>query len=50
MAPRQLVAQAIGLCVHIQRDHHHPAGRSLSGIDRISGLDTARRWVLEPVI
>jgi P-type conjugative transfer ATPase TrbB len=50
VAPRQLVAQAIGLCVHIQRDHHHPAGRSLSGIDRIAGLDNAGRWVLEPVI
>jgi type IV secretion system protein TrbB len=50
IAPRQLVAQAIGLCVHIQRDHHHPAGRSLSGIDRIAGLDGAGAWRLEPVL
>ena len=49
VAPRLLVAQAIDLCVHMQRDHHHPAGRSLSGIDRIAGLDGAGRWVLEPV-
>ena len=49
VAPRLLVAQAIDLCVHMQRDHHHPAGRSLSGIDRIAGLDGAGRWVLEAV-
>jgi hypothetical protein len=36
---RQLVAQAVGLCVHLQRDARHPAGRSLSGIDCIAGLD-----------
>jgi type IV secretion system protein VirB11 len=49
VAPRQLVAQAIGLCVHIRRDPQHPAGRSLSGIDRVSGLDAGGGWVLEPV-
>jgi type IV secretion system protein TrbB len=48
-APRQLVAQAVGLCVHMQRDARHPAGRSLSGIDRIVGLDSDGRWQLEPV-
>jgi type IV secretion system protein TrbB len=50
VAPRQLIAQAVGLCVHMQRDPSHPAGRSLSGIDRIAGLDDAGRWLLEPVI
>lgn len=49
VAPRLLVAQAVDICVHIRRDHHHPSGRSLSGIDRIAGLDGAGRWVLEPV-
>jgi P-type conjugative transfer ATPase TrbB len=48
VAPRELVAQAIGLCVHIQRDPSHPAGRSLSGIDRVAGLDKNGRWLLEP--
>lgn len=49
IAPRDLVAQAVGLCVHIQRDPSHPAGRSLSGIDRIVGLDDGKRWQLQPV-
>jgi type IV secretion system protein VirB11 len=49
VAPRQLVAQAIGLCVHIRRDPQHPAGRSLSGIERVVGLDHDGRWRLEPV-
>jgi type IV secretion system protein TrbB len=49
VAPRELVAQAIGMCVHIQRDPAHPAGRSLSGIDRVVGLDSNGRWQLEPV-
>src|SRR5450432_411274 len=37
-APRLLVAQTIDICVHIQRDPRHPAGRSLSGIDRVVGI------------
>ena len=46
-APRNLVAQAIGICVHIRRDPRHPAGRSLSGIDRVMGCDAGGGWRLE---
>lgn len=49
-APKQLVAQAIDLCVHIRRDPGHPAGRSLTGIARVTGLDAEGRWVLEPIL
>jgi type IV secretion system protein VirB11 len=49
VAPRQLIAQAVGLCVHIRRDPQHRAGRSISGIDRILGLDDKGHWRLTPV-
>ncbi len=49
VAPRALVEQGIDICVHIRRDAHHPAGRSLSGIDRIVGRDASGRWLLEAV-
>ena len=49
VAPRTLVAQCIDVCVHIQRDPKHRAGRSLSGIDRIVGVDALGGWVIEPV-
>jgi type IV secretion system protein VirB11 len=47
-APRALVAQTIHLCVHIQRDPLHPAGRRVSGIDRVLGLADDGSWLLEP--
>jgi type IV secretion system protein VirB11 len=46
---RELVAEAVDLCVHIRRDPGHPAGRSLTGIDRVTGLDDNGRWLLEKV-
>jgi P-type conjugative transfer ATPase TrbB len=48
-APRLLVAETVNLCVHIRRDKGHPAGRSISGIDRVLGLGPDGRWLLEPV-
>lgn len=48
-APRALVAQTIHLCVHIQRDKSHPAGRSISGIDRVLGVNADGSWLLEPI-
>jgi type IV secretion system protein VirB11 len=48
-APRALVAQTIDLCVHIRRDRTHPAGRRVSGIDRVVGLADGGQWQLEPV-
>jgi len=48
-APRALVAQTVHLCVHIRRDKSHPAGRSISGIDRVLGLTAAGAWALEPI-
>lgn len=49
VAPYPLVAQSIDLCVHIKRDPGHPAGRSLSGIDRVVGRTPDGKWRLEPV-
>jgi P-type conjugative transfer ATPase TrbB len=49
VAPRLLIAQAVHVCVHIRRDPSHPAGRSLSGIDRVEGVDGEGRWRLVPV-
>lgn len=48
-APRGVVAQTIDVVVHIRRDAAHPAGRSLSGIDQVIGVDENGRWVLEPL-
>ena len=48
-APRALVAQTIGVCVHLVRDRARKAGRRVSGIARVRGLDAAGGWDLEPV-
>ncbi|HEV3191856.1 MAG TPA: P-type conjugative transfer ATPase TrbB [Polyangiaceae bacterium] len=48
-APRALVAQTVQVCVHIQRDKTHPAGRRLSGMDRVLGLNPDGSWKLEPI-
>lgn len=49
-APRELIGEAIDVCVHIQRDPRHPAGRALSGIIAVNGFDKNCAWVLEPFI
>lgn len=46
-APRLLVAQTLNLCVHVRRDPRHPAGRCVSGIDRVTGLGRDGDWRLE---
>lgn len=46
-APRALIAQTLQVCVHIQRDKTHPAGRRVSGVDRVSGLNPDGSWKLE---
>ncbi len=48
-APRALVAQTIHVCAHIRRDSRHPAGRSISGIDRVLGLKPDGSWILQPL-
>jgi type IV secretion system protein VirB11 len=48
-APRPLVAQTIHVAVHIERDPAHPAGRRVSGIDRVVGVEPNGRWILEPI-
>jgi type IV secretion system protein VirB11 len=48
-APRGVVAQTIGVCVHIQRDGAHRAGRRVSGMDRVVGVAPDGRWLLEPI-
>jgi P-type conjugative transfer ATPase TrbB len=48
-APRALVAQTVQVCAHICRDKSHPAGRRLSGLDRVCGLGLDGAWRLEPI-
>jgi type IV secretion system protein VirB11 len=48
-APRALVAQTIGVCVHITRDATCKAGRRVSGMDRVVGIGSDGRWLLEPL-
>ena len=48
-APRQYVAEAINVLVHIRRDPRHPAGRVVSDIDRVEGLASNGRWLLSPL-
>ena len=48
-APRALVAQNIGLCVHIQRDKTHPAGRRVSCLERLLPLVPDGQWTLERI-
>lgn len=49
-APRDYVAEAINVCVHLTLDPRVEARRRLSGIDAVRGYDSAsRRWLLEPL-
>jgi len=49
-APRDFVAEAIDVCVHLTLDLRAPAGRRLSGLDRVHGYNAAeQRWLLEPL-
>lgn len=49
-APRDFVAEAIDVCVHLTLDLRAPAGRRLSGLDAVVGYDAAeQRWLLEPL-
>lgn len=49
-APKELVGEAVDICVHIHRDPRHAAGRTLSGIIAVNGFDKNNAWVLEPFI
>lgn len=46
VAPRNFVADAIDLCIHLSRDATHPAGRRLSGIVKVNGLTASGEWDL----
>ena len=48
-APRPFVADVINLCVHLTKDPKHPAGRRVSGLDRVKGVNADGSWDLEPV-
>ena len=47
--PRRFIADTINVCIHIALDRRHPAGRRLSGVDRVRGVTSDGRWELEPV-
>lgn len=47
--PRRLVAETINVCIHVARDSKHPAGRRLTGVDRVAGLTADGQWKLCPV-
>jgi P-type conjugative transfer ATPase TrbB len=48
--PRLFVAQTINVCIHLTLDRKHPAGRRLTGVDRVCGLTRDGQWHLEPVV
>jgi type IV secretion system protein TrbB len=49
-APHHLVADAVNICVYITKDSRHPAGRRISEIVKVCGIDEASgAWVLEDV-
>jgi type IV secretion system protein VirB11 len=48
-APRSLVAQTVGVCVHLRRDPRHPSGRSVSGIEEVMGVSPSGQWEMKPV-
>jgi type IV secretion system protein VirB11 len=48
-APRLFVAQTINVCIHLTLDRKHPAGRRLTGVDCVCGLNAEGQWRLEPV-
>jgi type IV secretion system protein VirB11 len=48
-APRPFIAQAINVVVHLTKDPRHPAGRRLTGVDRVRGLHPDGAWHLDPV-
>ena len=49
-APKQLVAEAVHVCVHITRDARHPEGRRLNAVDRVCGVAPDGSWALEPLV
>jgi type IV secretion system protein TrbB len=49
-APRDYVAEAVHVCVHLTLDASSRAGRRLSGLDAVRGYDPSRGgWLLEPL-
>jgi type IV secretion system protein VirB11 len=49
-ADRDVVADAINVCVHLQLDRHSPAGRRVSGVQAVQGYDRKqRRWLMGPL-
>lgn len=48
-APRDLVCEAIDICVHIAKDEKCRAGRKISGIVQVDGLDASGGWQLTPL-
>lgn len=46
-APRDLVAEAVDICVFIERNKQHPAGRHVGGIIIVKGIDSSGKWHLE---
>jgi len=48
-APRELIAGAVDFCVHITRDKNHPAGRRVSGMVEVMGIDDRSQWLLHSI-
>ena len=45
-APRYLIAEAVEICVHITKDRKAVAGRSITGITAVNGLNESGGWNL----
>jgi len=48
-APRRFIAETITVCIHIALDRRHPAGRRLTGVDRVNGLSPDGGWALQAI-
>ena len=46
---RRFLAETINVCIHVTLDRRHPAGRRLSGVDYVRGVNADGSWKLEPV-
>jgi Flp pilus assembly CpaF family ATPase len=48
-APRRLIADAVNVLVHLERDIHHPAGRRVAAVSLVEGVGPNGSWQLSPL-
>lgn len=45
--PLKLIGRAVDLCVYIERDLSNEAGRKVTGVVEVDGIDELGQWILE---